>query len=170
MKTFFVPCPAALTCELAEVVRAEVNEVRAAQQFGLSYLALMPMEVIEDQKLVEKHAKECGLSYLKAKWVRVAGSAAMNAAQTKEPVEQIRKVIENPKIEYPRTAQKSARFAECMSRVGANPGGAGPLERFHFRRGSQPAGRWTAIPALNDCNFYGQSLRPPPSTLEKPQK
>ena len=34
--------------------RAETNEIRAAQQYGLSYLALMLME---DGKLVEKHAK-----------------------------------------------------------------------------------------------------------------
>ena len=51
-------CVASLCCMLslgiAAPAHAETSEVRAAQQFGLSYLALMMME---DSKLVEKQAK-----------------------------------------------------------------------------------------------------------------
>jgi NitT/TauT family transport system substrate-binding protein len=56
--------------------RAEVTEVRAAQQYGLSYLALM---VMEDQKLIEKYGKQGGLD-LKVTWAKLGGPAAMNDA------------------------------------------------------------------------------------------
>jgi len=57
--------------------RAEVNEVRAAQQFGLSYLALM---IMEDSKLVEKQAKAAGLGDIKVNWAKLGGPGAMNDA------------------------------------------------------------------------------------------
>ena len=56
---------------------AEVSEIRAAQQFGTSYLALMLME---DGKLVEKHAKSAGLGDLKVTWAKLGGPGAMNDA------------------------------------------------------------------------------------------
>lgn len=43
-------CPAA--------AQAETGEVRVAKQYGLGYLQMMLME---DQKLVEKHARAAGL-------------------------------------------------------------------------------------------------------------
>ena len=59
------------------LARAEVNEIRAAQQFGLSYLALM---IMEDSKLVEKHAKAAGLGDVKVTWAKLGGPGAMNDA------------------------------------------------------------------------------------------
>jgi NitT/TauT family transport system substrate-binding protein len=56
---------------------AEVTEIRAAQQYGLSYLALMLME---DGKIVEKQAKAAGLGDLKVTWARLGGPGAMNDA------------------------------------------------------------------------------------------
>lgn len=56
--------------------RAEVTEVRCAQQYGLSYLALMLME---DGHLVEKQAKARGLE-VKATWAKLGGPQAMNDA------------------------------------------------------------------------------------------
>jgi NitT/TauT family transport system substrate-binding protein len=50
---------------------AEANEVRAAQQFGLSYLALM---IMEDSKLVEKQAKAAGLGDIKVNDALLSGS------------------------------------------------------------------------------------------------
>lgn len=52
---------------------------------------------------------------------RAAAETYVRLAQTKEPIEEIRKVIENPKIEYTLTPQKSGRFAEFMGRVGRIP-------------------------------------------------
>ena len=57
--------------------RAETNEVRAAQQFGLSYLGLM---IMEDSKLVEKHAKAMGLGDITVTWAKLGGPGAMNDA------------------------------------------------------------------------------------------
>lgn len=57
-------------------LRAETKEIRAAQQFGLSYLALMMME---NDQLVEKKGKEMGLD-LKCTWSKLGGPGAMNDA------------------------------------------------------------------------------------------
>ncbi|ACH38744.1 ABC transporter, periplasmic substrate-binding protein, putative [Citrifermentans bemidjiense Bem] len=61
----------------ASVARAEVKEVRFAKQYGLSYL---PLIVMEQQKLVEKHAKAAGLGQLKASYATLGSGAAMNDA------------------------------------------------------------------------------------------
>src|SRR5438128_10332993 len=56
---------------------AETTEIRCAQQYGLSYLALM---VMQDQKLIEKQAKEQGLPEVKVTWAKLGGPGAMNDA------------------------------------------------------------------------------------------
>ena len=56
---------------------AETNKINAAKQYGLSYLPLM---IMEDQKLVEKHAAALGLNDLKVLWVTLGGPSAMNDA------------------------------------------------------------------------------------------
>lgn len=61
---------------LAFASRAEVPELKVAEQYGIGYLPLM---VMEDQKLVEKHAKEAGLD-LKVTWAKFAGGNVMNDA------------------------------------------------------------------------------------------
>ncbi|HZP79404.1 MAG TPA: ABC transporter substrate-binding protein [Pseudolabrys sp.] len=55
--------------------KAEVSEITAAQQYGVSFLPLM---VMEKKQLVEKHAAALGLPGLKVSWVKVAGPSAMN--------------------------------------------------------------------------------------------
>ena len=66
-----------LSLGIATPAHAETSEVRAAQQFGLSYLALMMME---DSKLVEKQAKALGLGDIKVSWAKLGGPGAMNDA------------------------------------------------------------------------------------------
>lgn len=61
----------------AALARAETSEIRCAQQYGLSYLALMMMQ---DGKLVEKHAKAMGLGDVKVTWAKLGGPGAMNDA------------------------------------------------------------------------------------------
>jgi NitT/TauT family transport system substrate-binding protein len=56
--------------------RAEVAELKVAEQYGIGYLPLM---VMEDQKLVEKYAKEAGID-LKVTWAKFAGGNVMNDA------------------------------------------------------------------------------------------
>ena len=60
----------------AAAARAEMNEIKVAQQYGISYLPLMLME---DQKLIEKHAKAAGLD-VKVGWAKFAGGNVMNDA------------------------------------------------------------------------------------------
>jgi len=57
-------------------VRAEVSEIKVAEQFGISYLPLMLME---EGKLIEKHAKAAGID-LTVTWVKFAGGNVMNDA------------------------------------------------------------------------------------------
>jgi len=66
-----------LIATAATNVSAEVAQIRAAQQYGLSYLALM---IMEDSKLVEKHAKAAGLGEIKVSWAKLGGPGAMNDA------------------------------------------------------------------------------------------
>jgi len=56
--------------------RAEVSELNVAQQYGISYLPLMLME---EQKLIEKHAKAAGAD-VKVGWAKFAGGNVMNDA------------------------------------------------------------------------------------------
>ena len=57
--------------------RAEVNEVRIAQQYGINYL---PLIVMEDRHLVEAQARRLGLGALKVTWSKMSSGAAMNDA------------------------------------------------------------------------------------------
>lgn len=61
----------------APPVKAEVNELRVAKQYGLGYLQLILME---DQKLIEKQAKAAGLADLKVSWNTFRSSDVMNDA------------------------------------------------------------------------------------------
>lgn len=54
---------------------AEQGELRIAKQYGLGYLTLM---VMEDQKLIEKRAKEAGIPDIKMTWATFRSSDVMN--------------------------------------------------------------------------------------------
>jgi len=51
--------------------------VRIAQQFGIGYL---PLIVVRNQKLIEKHTAAAGLPAAKVTWARLSGGAASNDA------------------------------------------------------------------------------------------
>ena len=57
----------ALSCAViqADRARAEANTIRVAKQFGIAYMQFM---VMEDQKMIEKHAKAAGLGDVKAEF------------------------------------------------------------------------------------------------------
>ena len=57
--------------------RAEMAEIKVAQQYGIGYLPLMLME---DQKLIEKYARAGGIQDLKVGWAKFAGGNVMNDA------------------------------------------------------------------------------------------
>ncbi|MGH8799119.1 MAG: ABC transporter substrate-binding protein [Casimicrobiaceae bacterium] len=56
--------------------RAEMSEIKVAQQYGIGYLPLM---VMEDQKLIEKYAKANGVD-VTVGWAKFAGGNVMNDA------------------------------------------------------------------------------------------
>jgi NitT/TauT family transport system substrate-binding protein len=58
-------------------VAAEVDDFRIALQFGVGYL---PLFVLQDQKLVEKHLAAAGLGASKVTWSRLASGVPMNDA------------------------------------------------------------------------------------------
>jgi NitT/TauT family transport system substrate-binding protein len=68
---------AAATMLASTAAFAEADTLRAAKQYGLGYLQLM---IMEDQKLVEKHAKEAGLGDVQVEWSTFRSSDVMNDA------------------------------------------------------------------------------------------
>jgi NitT/TauT family transport system substrate-binding protein len=56
---------------------AEAKTLRVAKQYGLGYIQLM---IMEDQKLVEKHAKAAGLGDIEVDWSTFRSSDVMNDA------------------------------------------------------------------------------------------
>ncbi|MCZ2495305.1 sulfonate ABC transporter substrate-binding protein [Xylophilus sp. Kf1] len=52
------------------------GQIRIAQQFGIGYLLL---DVVQDQKLIEKHGKALGVE-VKVEWNQISGATAMNEA------------------------------------------------------------------------------------------
>ena len=53
------------------------EEIRLARQYSMGYLQL---NVMEHQKLIEKHAQELGIPDLKTSWITLNGPAAINDA------------------------------------------------------------------------------------------
>ncbi len=76
MKRWWMLLLAAGTLVLGGLARAEMSEIKVAQQYGISYLPLM---IMEEQKLIEKHAKAAGLD-VKVGWAKFAGGNVMNDA------------------------------------------------------------------------------------------
>jgi NitT/TauT family transport system substrate-binding protein len=62
---------------IAAGAHAETGELRIAKQYGLGYLQFM---IMEDQKLIEEHARRAGLPDLKASWATFRSSDVMNDA------------------------------------------------------------------------------------------
>jgi NitT/TauT family transport system substrate-binding protein len=55
--------------------KAEVNELKIGKQYGLPYIQFV---IMEDQKLIEKHAKAQGLGDVKVEWATLGGPAQLN--------------------------------------------------------------------------------------------
>src|ERR1041385_3659330 len=66
---------AVLLATLAAPASAEVNTLRIGKQYGLPYIQFV---IMEDQGLIEKHAKSQGLSDLKVQWTTLGGPAQIN--------------------------------------------------------------------------------------------
>ena len=67
----------ALGLAAASLAAHAEGRIRIAQQFGIGYLLL---DVVRDQKLIEKHAKAQGLPVVEVEWSAISGATAMNEA------------------------------------------------------------------------------------------
>ena len=70
---------AALVCAafVPQQAHAEANTLRLANQFGVGYMQFM---VMQDQTMVEKHAKAAGLGDITVEWASFRSSDVMNDA------------------------------------------------------------------------------------------
>jgi NitT/TauT family transport system substrate-binding protein len=66
-----------LLLAIASCACAEVSQVRIGRAVSIGYLPLM---VMEDQRLLEKHAKAAGLGEVSVEYVALTGGAALNDA------------------------------------------------------------------------------------------
>ena len=66
----------ALTSE-PRMVLAEVSEISVAHQFGVAFLPLM---VMRNGKMIERHAEKMGIAPLKVNWATFGSGADMNVA------------------------------------------------------------------------------------------
>jgi NitT/TauT family transport system substrate-binding protein len=76
MQRMFAVALTALLVLCTGAARAEMGEIKVAQQYGIGYLPLM---IMEEQKLIEKHARAAGVD-VTVGWVRFAGGNVMNDA------------------------------------------------------------------------------------------
>ncbi len=67
-------CALFAACTFATAATAEVSEITITRGDGVGFL---PLNIMEKQKLVEKHAEQAGVS-LKVNWVNVSGSGVVN--------------------------------------------------------------------------------------------
>lgn len=67
---------------LANPAAAE-GRIRTAEQFGLGYL---PLQVLRQNQLIEKHGKELGLD-IAVEWVQLGGGSAMNDALLSDSID-----------------------------------------------------------------------------------
>jgi NitT/TauT family transport system substrate-binding protein len=75
-KSILAVVVAALSLALLPTANAEMSEIHVSRQYGISYLPLM---IMEDQKLIAKHAKAMGVD-VKVDWSTFASGAVMNDA------------------------------------------------------------------------------------------
>jgi NitT/TauT family transport system substrate-binding protein len=70
-------CVLMLALATSRIACAEVGEVHVAKQYGIGYLPIM---VMQDKQLIEKHAKALGLGDIKVTWNTLTDGTAMNDA------------------------------------------------------------------------------------------
>ena len=68
---------AAAAVLLGSAIGAQAQEVRVARQYGIAYIPLM---IMQDQQLIEKHAARLGVPGVKVTWQQFTGGAVMNDA------------------------------------------------------------------------------------------
>ena len=88
MKTRLIS--AAILLAASGPVLAQSGEIRLARQFSMGYLQF---NVLEHEKLIEKHAKQAGLGDVKVTWATFNGPDAMNAALIADSIDIVAGVV-----------------------------------------------------------------------------
>jgi NitT/TauT family transport system substrate-binding protein len=73
--TFILAGVALSAAGVSSGASAEVSELRVGKQYGLPYMQFV---IMEDQKLIERHAAKEGLNQLSVVWATMGGPAALN--------------------------------------------------------------------------------------------
>lgn len=95
--------------------RAATGEVRIAREYGLGYL---PTMVMEERKLLEKHARALGIPEVKVRWLQLTNAAAMNDAILAGDLDFASGAVTAPIIVWDRTrGTPSAVMAVCGESV-----------------------------------------------------
>ena len=75
-KLLLIVLAAAMVCG-SGAARGEASEIKLAKQFSMGYVQF---NIVDHQRLIEKHAKSLGLGDVKVTWVTFNGPDAMNTA------------------------------------------------------------------------------------------
>jgi NitT/TauT family transport system substrate-binding protein len=76
-RSIIVAAAIAVLAGSADPARAEAAVIRGGLQYGFSYLQLILMQ---DQGLIEKHAREAGMGEVKVEWLTLSGPAPLTDA------------------------------------------------------------------------------------------
>src|SRR5262245_63823005 len=90
----------ALACGPSAPARAEVSEIRISKQYGLPYLSVV---VMEQQQLIEKHAKATGLGDLKVTWQTIGSGGTSTDSLLAGNLEFVTSGVSNMMLLWSRT-------------------------------------------------------------------
>ena len=76
-------CATLVCLSLMDQAKAEAKEVRLSKGYGILYL---PLIVMEQQKLLEKHTAAAGLGPVQVNWVTLDGGNIINDADRKTKI------------------------------------------------------------------------------------
>ena len=107
MMSFFRCALLVLAALLPAFAQAEVPEVRFARQFSMGYLQF---NVIEHEKLIQKHAAALGIPEVKVTGVRFNGPSMMNDALLSDTVDIVGGSPNGMFTLWAKTAGRRARF------------------------------------------------------------
>ena len=99
---------------LALPLRAEVSEVRISKQYGLPYLSVV---VVEQMRLIEKHAKTQGLGDIKVNWVTIGSGGTSTDSLLAGNLEFVTSGMSNMLLLWSRTGEQ----VKAVAAVGAVP-------------------------------------------------
>ncbi len=103
-----------VACALALPAQAEVSEVRISKQYGLPYLTVV---VVEQQRLIEKHAKAMGLGDVKVSWVTIGSGGTSTDSLLAGNIDFVTSGISNMLLLWSRTGEQ----VKALSAVAAVP-------------------------------------------------